>query len=131
VPCRYGFRMCLFHLIHTVRPCLIHTVQSCLIHTCLTAPVPCHDQAVLKATSQGHDTERHGHGMVGRSGDRIPVGARFSEPVQTGPGAHPASCTMGTESFLGVQSGRGVTLTPHLLQVPRSKNRVELYLYSP
>jgi hypothetical protein len=30
---------------------------------------------------------------VGRSGDRIPVGARFSTPVQTGPGAHPASCT--------------------------------------
>ena len=27
--------------------------------------------------------------------------ARFSAPVQTGPGAHPASCTMGTESFPG------------------------------
>jgi len=27
---------------------------------------------------------------AGRSGDRIPVGARFSTPVQTGPGAHPA-----------------------------------------
>ena len=26
-------------------------------------------------------------------------GARFSAPVQTGPGAHPASCTMGTGSF--------------------------------
>jgi hypothetical protein len=25
--------------------------------------------------------------------------ARFSAPVQTGPGAHPASCTMGTGSF--------------------------------
>jgi hypothetical protein len=23
-------------------------------------------------------------------------GSRFSAPVQTGPGAHPASCTMGT-----------------------------------
>jgi hypothetical protein len=30
----------------------------------------------------------------GRSGDRIPVGLRFSAPVQTGPEAHPASCTM-------------------------------------
>jgi hypothetical protein len=57
--------------------------------------------------------------------------ARFSAPDQTGPGAHPASCTMGTESFPGVESGRGVTLTPHPLLVPRSKNRVELYLYSP
>jgi len=31
-------------------------------------------------------------------------GARFSAPVQAGPGAHPASCTMGTGSFLGVQA---------------------------
>jgi hypothetical protein len=28
-----------------------------------------------------------------------PVGAKFSAPVQTGPGAHPASCTMGTGSL--------------------------------
>jgi hypothetical protein len=67
---------------------------------------------------------------AGRSGDRIPTGARFSAPVQTGPGAHPASCTMSTGSFQGVESGRGVTLTPHLL-MPRSENRVGLYLYSP
>jgi len=39
--------------------------------------------------------------------------ARFSAPVQTGPGAHPASCKMGTGSFPGVKSGRGVMLTPH------------------
>jgi hypothetical protein len=39
----------------------------------------------------------------GRSGDRIPVGARFFAHVQTGPGAHPASCTMGTGSFPGVK----------------------------
>jgi hypothetical protein len=44
-------------------------------------------------------------------------GARFSAPVQTGPGAHPASCTMGTGSFLEVKSGGGVTLTPHPLLV--------------
>ena len=43
--------------------------------------------------------------------------ARFSAPVQTGPGAHPASCTMGTGFFPGVKSGRGVTLTPHTLLV--------------
>ena len=42
---------------------------------------------------------------------RIPVGARFSAPVQTGPEAHPAFCTMGTGSFQGVSCGRGVT--PH------------------
>ena len=27
--------------------------------------------------------------------------ARFPAPVQTGPGAHPASCTMGTGAFPG------------------------------
>jgi len=31
------------------------------------------------------------------------VGKSFSAPVQTSPGAHPASCTMGTGSFLGVK----------------------------
>jgi len=49
------------------------------------------------------------------------VGARFSAPVQTGSEAHPASCTMGTGSFLGVRCCRGVTLTPHPLLVQRSK----------
>jgi hypothetical protein len=31
------------------------------------------------------------------------VGARFFAPVQTGPGAHPASCTMGIGCFPGVK----------------------------
>jgi hypothetical protein len=45
---------------------------------------------------------------AGRYGDRIPVGARFFAYVQTGPGAHPASCTMGTGCFPGVKRpGRG------------------------
>jgi hypothetical protein len=47
--------------------------------------------------------------------------ARFSAPVQTGHGAHPASCTMGTGSFPGVKSGRGVTLTSHPFLVPWSR----------
>ena len=60
------------------------------------------------------------------------MGARFSVPVQTGPGAHPASCTMGTGSFLGVKRGRGVTPTPHSLLVPwsRKSRAISLYLYS-
>ena len=86
---------------------------------------------------------------------RIPVGTRFSSPVQTVPGVHPAFCTIDTGSFQGVKSGRGVTLTSHPLPVPWSwKSRaipllpsvpvqysytstplsactVELYLYSP
>ena len=51
--------------------------------------------------------------------DRFPVGTRFSA-LQTGPGAHPASCKIGTASFPGVKSGRGVLLTTHRLLVPRS-----------
>jgi len=49
------------------------------------------------------------------------VGARFSAHVQTGPESHTASCTMGTGSFPRVRCGRGVTLTPHPLLMPRSK----------
>jgi hypothetical protein len=43
---------------------------------------------------------------AGRFGNRIPVGARFFAHVQTGPGAHPASCTMGTGSFPRVKRPR-------------------------
>ena len=68
--------------------------------------------------------------LAGRSGDRIPVGARFSASVQTGPGPHPASYTMGTWSFLGVKRPeRSVDNPP-----PSSAEvggRVELYICSP
>ena len=40
-------------------------------------------------------------GITGRSRDRIPVGSRFFEPVQTGPVSHPASYTIGTGSSPG------------------------------
>jgi hypothetical protein len=56
-------------------------------------------------------------------------GARFSATAQTGPGAHPASYTMGSGSFPGVKrSGCG---TDHPLpSSAKVKERVELYLYS-
>ena len=38
-----------------------------------------------------------------------------------GPEAHPASCAISTGSFPWVRCGRGVTLIPHPLLVPRSK----------
>jgi hypothetical protein len=44
--------------------------------------------------------------------------AIFSAPVQTVPVAHPTSCTIGNGSFPGVNSGKGVKLTPHPLLVP-------------
>ena len=61
------------------------------------------------ATDYGLD----GPGIESRWGRDFP-------PVQTGPGAYPASCTIGTGSFLGVKCGRCVTLTTHPLLVPRS-----------
>jgi len=58
------------------------------------------------------------------------VEGEISAPVQTGPGAYPPSCRMGTGSFPGAkQLGRGVDHPP-----PSSaevKERVELYLPSP
>ena len=74
---------------------------------------------------------RYSHSLQARwSGNHISVGPRFSAPVQTGPGAHPASYTMGTGSFAEVkQPGLG---TDHLPQSSAEvKERVELYLYSP
>jgi len=57
---------------------------------------------------------------AGRFGDRIPVGTRFSAPVQTSTETHPASYTMDTGSFPGVKrAGRGVDHPPHL--APRLK----------
>jgi hypothetical protein len=59
------------------------------------------------------------------------VVARFSAPVQNGPGAHPASYTMGN-GFLsrGVKRpGRGVNHPP--TSSTEVKERVELHLYSP
>ena len=66
----------------------------------------------------------------GRSGDRIPVGATFSAPVPTGPGFHPASCTVGTGSIPGVKRPvRGVGhRSAWSVDV---KERVELYVYPP
>jgi hypothetical protein len=79
------------------------------------------DSAVGVATRY----ELDGPGIKSRWG-----GGRFTVPVQTGRGAYPASCTMGTGSFPGVKRpGRGIDHPP-----PSSaevKERVKLYLYSP
>ena len=38
------------------------------------------------------------------------LGARFSAPVHTGPGAHPAACTMGAVSFSGLTRSKETKL---------------------
>jgi len=53
---------------------------------------------------------------AGRSGIESRWGQDFPS-VQIGPGAHPASCTMGTGSFPGVKCGWGLLLTTHPLLV--------------
>ena len=59
---------------------------------------------------------------AGRSGDRIPVEARFSPPVQTGPETHPAFYAMFTRSFPGLnRPGGRLALTTHPYLDPRLK----------
>jgi len=48
---------------------------------------------------------------------------RMFSRVQTGLGAYPAFCTMGTGSFPGVKCGQGVTLTIHLHLVSWSRKK--------
>jgi len=64
---------------------------------------------------------------AGRFGIESRWGRDFP-PVQTGPGAHPASCKMGNGSFPGVKCGRGVLLTTHPLLVPRSWKNIAIPL---
>jgi hypothetical protein len=68
---------------------------------------------------------------VGRSVNRIPVGARFSAPVQTGPGAHPVTFVVGIQSFEGGKERSGRDTDPSHPSSAVGHKRVELYLYSP
>jgi hypothetical protein len=61
------------------------------------------------------------------SEDPLPVGARFSALVQTGPVAHPASYAMVTGSFLGVKWAGRVVDHPSTSSA-EFKERVEVYI---
>jgi len=56
----------------------------------------------------------------GQFGDRIPIRARFSAPVQKGPGNHPASYTMILLLSAG-RNGCSVALITHPHLTPRLK----------
>jgi len=59
---------------------------------------------------------------AGRSGNRIPVGAIFFAPVQTGPGNHPTFYKMGTGSFPVVKRpGLGVDHPPSSPRLKKEK----------
>jgi hypothetical protein len=67
---------------------------------------------------------------AGRFGYRIQLGKRFSATAQNGPGANPASYTMGTGSFPGIKRPRrGVDHPPS--SSAEVKEIVELYICSP
>ena len=67
-----------------------------------------------------------GYGLDG-TGMESRWGVRFSAPVQTGPGAHPASCTMGTGSFPGSRAGgRDADLSPLLVPWSRKSRAIPL-----
>ena len=58
------------------------------------------------------------HGLDGPGSN--PGGDEIFRPFRPAPGAHPASCKIGTGSFPEVKCGRGVLLTTHPLLLPRS-----------
>jgi len=59
---------------------------------------------------------------AGRSGDRIPVGGEIFLTCPDRPWGPPSPLYNGYRvSFPGVKSGRGVTVTPHPLLVPRPR----------
>jgi hypothetical protein len=69
--------------------------------------------ACIFRRNNGLSSQHSDSPWAGRSGDWIPVGARFSAPVQTSPGVHPVSYTKGTGSFPGVKRpGRGADHPP-------------------
>jgi len=64
---------------------------------------------------------------AGQYGDRIPVEAIFSAPIQTGTRAHPAPYTMDTGSSPGVK--RTERDVDYSLSSTEVKERVVVYIY--
>ena len=95
------------------KPAQLYNFQQCTFTNRLTSVVfrffvPTHSRYSIKSSTNVVVLKRTNHSrfstysdslMAGRSEDRTPVRARLSTPVQTDPGAHPASCIMGTGSL--------------------------------
>jgi len=109
----------------------------------MTISIPCRKKSVgVLREHNDHILHRHHHvtlnanvhrNEVYQPGSSVGIATDYgldgsgSNPVQTGPGAHPASCKMGTGSFLGrkVQPGRAAD---HSL--PSSVAVMEEYSYT-
>jgi hypothetical protein len=70
--------------------CQIAEVQPICNFTTINSNLICENASVLMASRNSVSL------WDGRSEDLIPVGARFSASVQTGPAVQPTSYTMGT-----------------------------------
>ena len=103
-----------------------------LLATCFGQLCAHHQEKIPDSHSYRVTTTRYRIGTVFSPDDGHMVARNMSKkaisllrkkcaPVQTGPGAHPTFCTMGTGSFPRVKSGHGVTLTHHPLLLPWSR----------
>ena len=74
-------------------------------------------------THEPGQLSRHSDSLrVGLLGYRIPLGARFSAPVQTCPGTHPASQSTSAGLFLGIKRPeRNVVHKHHLVTMLRKE----------
>jgi len=68
---------------------------------------------------------------LGGLGNESQWGVRFSAPIQTGTGAHPAFYMMGSGFYSQGESGWGVALNTHPPPSIKVKERVQHYIYSP
>ena len=92
--------------------CLFSLRTQNIWHFILKLPSGCSGPGSVVSIATGYGLD--GPGIESWRGRDFPHLSRLAL------GANPASCTMGTGSFLGVKSGRGLTLTPHPLLVPWS-----------
>ena len=108
MPCRQGFKMCLSHLIYTVRPCLIHTCHP------LPMSCPCHALTMPFFSRPRHSTavERRPVGYLPTFGFfRLPRGVPrrlLSEAYQ--PSSQPSIPTIVKSGSSTLQKRRSVKL---------------------
>ena len=97
--CTHLNHMRLFLFIH-LHDCEINLVRISGTALVILRNYPTDPLGPVSSVGIATDYGLHGPGIESRWGEIFP-------PVQTGPGAHPASSTMGTGSFLGGKEGPG------------------------
>jgi hypothetical protein len=120
------FRKYVGTLMMPSRRSLCHLVE---VHTMCGSVVSCFrtlDSRQASRTNKARMAHYSDSLRAGRSGDRIPLRASFSTPVQTDPRAHLATYTIGAGLFPGAKRpGSGVD-NPPPSRAPRLGLRVKL-----